>query len=60
MSVVLGQRFGALQVKVGVSYLIKNFELRLNKKTQVPLKFDPANVLVAPIGGLWIDFKKIA
>ncbi|KAJ3641250.1 hypothetical protein Zmor_027764 [Zophobas morio] len=56
----LGQRFGALQVKVGVSYLIKNFELRLNKKTQVPLKFDPANVLVAPVGGLWIDFKKIA
>ncbi|XP_044268123.1 probable cytochrome P450 28a5 [Tribolium madens] len=55
----LGQRFGLLQIKVGLAYIIKNFELTLNKKTKLPLKYDPTNVLITPIGGLWLDFKKI-
>ncbi|EFA04564.1 probable cytochrome P450 6a13 [Tribolium castaneum] len=55
----LGQRFGLLQIKVGLAYIVKNFELSLNKKTKLPLKYDPINPLVTPTGGLWIDFKKI-
>ncbi|RZC35328.1 p450 domain containing protein [Asbolus verrucosus] len=55
----LGQRFGILQIKIGVAYVMKNFELSLNKKTKRPLTYDPIYFMTSPKGGLWLDFKKI-
>jgi cytochrome P450 family 28 len=55
----LGQRFGVLQIKIGVVYILKNYQLLVNKKTQRPLKYNPMYFLTSPVGGLWIDFKKI-
>ncbi|KAJ3648665.1 hypothetical protein Zmor_020451 [Zophobas morio] len=55
----LGQRFGSLQVKIGVAYVIKNFEIFVNKKTTLPIKYDPMYFLTLPREPLWIDFKKI-
>ncbi|XP_068912344.1 cytochrome P450 6k1-like [Tenebrio molitor] len=55
----LGQRFGLLQIKVGVSYVVNNFELSVNKRTKLPLQYDPTYFLTSPIGGMWIDYKKI-
>ncbi|KAG5874550.1 hypothetical protein JTB14_026850 [Gonioctena quinquepunctata] len=55
----LGRRFGTTQIKVGVAYLIKHFELKVNSKTQLPLKYDPFFFLISAIGGLWVDFIKI-
>jgi hypothetical protein len=54
-----GQRFGLLQIKVGVSYVVNNFELSVNKRTKLPLQYDPTYFLTSPIGGMWIDYKKI-
>nr|CAH7766314.1 unnamed protein product [Callosobruchus chinensis] len=55
----LGKAFGALQIKVGVADIISNFELTVNKKTKLPLMYNPWFFVVAPTDGLWIDFKKI-
>ncbi|XP_050509163.1 cytochrome P450 6a2-like [Diabrotica virgifera virgifera] len=55
----LGQRFAQTQIKLGIAYLIKNFKVTLNSKTQLPLKYDPFYILKHPIGGLWLNFEKI-
>ncbi|XP_044262902.1 probable cytochrome P450 28a5 isoform X2 [Tribolium madens] len=55
----LGQRFGTLQVKVGVAYVIKNFEISVNERTKLPLEFEPTYFLVLPKDPIWLDFKKI-
>ncbi|KAJ3637794.1 hypothetical protein MTP99_001222 [Tenebrio molitor] len=55
----LGQKFGVVQIKIGVAYIIRNYQVFVNNKTQLPLKYNPIYLLISPIGGLWIDFKKI-
>ncbi|RZC38867.1 p450 domain containing protein, partial [Asbolus verrucosus] len=55
----LGKRFGILQVKVGVAYIIQNYEISVNKKTKVPIQYDPLSFLASAVGGLWLDFKRI-
>ncbi|XP_063905052.1 probable cytochrome P450 28a5 [Zophobas morio] len=55
----LGQRFGMLQVKIGVAYVVKNFRLSVNGKTKMPLEYDPFAIITTPKGGMWIDFEKI-
>lgn len=54
-----GQRFGTLQIKIGVAYLIRNFEISVNKRTQLPIKYDPVYFLTLPKDPVWLDFKKI-
>ncbi|CAH1110677.1 unnamed protein product [Psylliodes chrysocephalus] len=55
----LGLRFGITQIKVGIAHIIKNYQLSVNSRTQLPLKFDPYYIMADPIGGLWADFHKI-
>ena len=59
MLTFLGQRFGSLQVKIGVAYIIRNFEISVNGKTQLPIKHDPVYILTLPKEPVWLDFKKI-
>lgn len=59
MVFIAGQRFGSLQIKLGVVHLIKNYRITLNNKTRVPFQFSPVSLLLDPIGGIWLDFKKI-
>lgn len=46
-------------VKVGVAQLVKHFEITVNSKTQLPLQFEKWYLFLAPVGGLWLDFKVI-
>ncbi|KAJ3619260.1 hypothetical protein MTP99_004957 [Tenebrio molitor] len=55
----LGQRFGFLQVKIGVAYIVRHYELSVNEKTKLPIQFDKTNIMTSPVGGLWLDFKKV-
>ena len=55
----LGMRFAKAMLKRGISEVVKNFELTVNKKTQQPLVHDPKQFMIMPIGGLWLDFKPI-
>ncbi|GJQ81595.1 hypothetical protein Trydic_g9970 [Trypoxylus dichotomus] len=52
----LGRRFGITQVKMAIVSIVKNFELRVNKKTKVPLKLDPLEFFPVVKGGVWINF----
>lgn len=55
----LGQRFGIMQVKVGIVNVIKNFEVIVNGKTKEPIQIDPKSFLNTALGGLWLNFKEI-
>ncbi|XP_044262896.1 probable cytochrome P450 6a13 isoform X2 [Tribolium madens] len=55
----LGQRFGVLQLKVGIAYIINHYELTVNEKTQMPIRYVPTNAVTEPLGGLWLNLKKI-
>lgn len=56
---ILGRRFALLQTKSAVASIVKNFELTLNKKTIVPLQYDPIAGILTPKGGIWLDIKKV-
>lgn len=55
----LGQRFGMLQLKLGLAHILHNYEITLNKKTKVPIKYETTNPLTSPVGGIWLNFKRI-
>ncbi|XP_049822116.1 cytochrome P450 6a2-like [Aethina tumida] len=57
--ICIGQRFGQLQVKLAMVHILKNFKIVFNKKTKMPLKFDPYYIMLSPIEGLWVDFEKL-
>lgn len=54
-----GMRFGLTLIKLGVSQVIKNFELSVNSKTKLPIQLDKWYILPNPVGGLWLDFHTI-
>lgn len=55
----LGMRFAIAQMKRGIVEILDKFEISVNSKTQVPLKFDPKMFMLYPIGGIWLDYKPI-
>ncbi|XP_070493747.1 probable cytochrome P450 6a13 [Chironomus tepperi] len=55
----LGMRFGLMQSKMGITKIIKNFIVSPSKKTPIPVKFVPPNPFLAPVGGMWLNLKKI-
>ncbi|KAJ8922670.1 hypothetical protein NQ315_007702 [Exocentrus adspersus] len=55
----LGNRFAMMQLKVGITELVRNFEVTLNEKTRQPIKYVPFHFLLYPKGGVWINCKKI-
>lgn len=55
----IGMRFGMMQVKVGITVLLKNYEFSVSPKTQTPLKMDPKSFIMSTQGAMWLDYKKI-
>lgn len=55
----LGQRFAATQGKACIAEIVQNFEIDVDKKTQLPLQLDPKEILTYPIGGFWLCFTQI-
>lgn len=52
-------RFGLMQTKVGLVSILRNYRVKLNPKTQTPIKFDPKSGTPSVVGGLWLDVEKI-
>ncbi|KAF2892006.1 hypothetical protein ILUMI_14167, partial [Ignelater luminosus] len=52
-------RFGLMQAKVGLAFLLKQFRFSVNKKTSVPLKMDPFTFILSAKDGIWLDVEKI-
>ncbi|KAJ8913651.1 hypothetical protein NQ315_007368 [Exocentrus adspersus] len=57
--ICIGERFGILQTKVGLTSVLKNHRITLNKKTTVPLVLDPKAVVTSAVGGIWLDIDRL-
>ena len=57
--ICLGMRFALMQSKAAIAHLVKNFEITVNEKTQLPLMIDPKEFFNVKLGGVWLDFKRI-
>lgn len=55
---LLGMRFGIMQVKVALIYVIHNFDVRLNNRTKVPLEIDPQYFLLKAKDNIWLNYYK--
>lgn len=55
----LGMRFAIAQIKRGIVELLDKFEISVDPKTQVPLKFEPEMFMLYPVGGIWLKYKPI-
>lgn len=56
----MGMRFGMMQSKIAVAKILQNFTVTTNEKTQNTIKFIPSNPFLIPVGGLSLNFEKIA
>lgn len=55
----IGMRFAMAQMKLGIAVILRNLDISLHQKTQVPLEEDPtATFLSKPIGGFWLKLAK--
>ncbi|XP_023310269.1 cytochrome P450 6a2-like [Anoplophora glabripennis] len=57
--VCIGERFGILQSKVGLTSILKDFKVTLSEKTKLPLKMNPYEKITSPIGGIWLKIEKV-
>jgi hypothetical protein len=49
-----------MQSKLAIVKLIKTYEIKPCSKTPPnPLRFVPENPFMTPVGGMWLNFKKI-
>ena len=48
----IGLRMGKMQSKVGLVLLLKQFKFELAGNTLEPLKFEPSQIVLVPVGGV--------
>ncbi|KAF0706247.1 putative cytochrome P450 6a13, partial [Aphis craccivora] len=52
-------RLADLELKLGLSEIIYNFELLPCSKTENPIKLVPKGMIVKPKNGVWLSLKPI-
>lgn len=52
-------RFGLMQVKLGLIYLLRDFEFSVCSQTPVPMKIDYRSFIMTPEGGMHLKVTKI-
>ncbi|XP_012261426.2 cytochrome P450 6k1-like [Athalia rosae] len=57
--VCIGTRMAMMLVKSVIAELIRNYDITLSPKTQMPIKLNPHHFMPAPVGGLWMKLKPI-
>lgn len=55
----IGERFGLLQVKIGIVMLLRNYQIGTTKKTQIPLQFSKRNFLIATQSGIHLSMERL-
>lgn len=56
----IGERFGKMQVKVGISYLLKDFKFSPTERTQIPIKFSKRIFLIGSEEGVHLKMESLA
>ncbi|XP_058453121.1 cytochrome P450 6a2-like [Malaya genurostris] len=57
--ICIGMRFGMMQARVGLAYLLQNFRFKLSPKTSRQLEFLASNAILASKGGLWLHIENL-
>ncbi|XP_065370109.1 cytochrome P450 6a9-like [Calliphora vicina] len=55
----IGLRFGLMQTRVALAYLLLHFKFTICEKTEIPLVFDKASVLLSAKNGIYLKVEKI-
>jgi cytochrome P450 family 6 len=58
LSVISGLRFGLIQAKVGLVYLLSKFKFSVCEKTELPLQLDPKALITSSTSGIWLRISK--
>ena len=56
--VISGMRFGLLQIKVGLIFLLSNYKFSVCEKTQMPVKLDTRQPLTSTPASVWLRVNK--
>ncbi|KAH8355092.1 hypothetical protein KR093_005416, partial [Drosophila rubida] len=56
----IGERFGLMQVKIGVVMLLRHYQIDVTPATQIPLQFSKRNFLIATQSGIHLNIKRLS
>ncbi|XP_058819736.1 cytochrome P450 6a8-like [Topomyia yanbarensis] len=57
--ICIGMRFGLMQARVGLAYLLQNFRFKLSPKTPRVLKLVASSAILTSEGGLWLHIENL-
>lgn len=57
--VCIGQRFGMMEVRVGLVALLKRYHFTLSDRMNDKLEISPYSGTLAPIGGMWLNIERL-
>ncbi|KAJ8913637.1 hypothetical protein NQ315_007354 [Exocentrus adspersus] len=58
--ICIGQRFGIMQSKVGLTCILRKFRVTLDEeKTPLPLQMNPRAFITTSKGGIWLNLEKL-
>lgn len=59
---VAAQRFALIEMKLGLSKIVTNYEFQVCEKTnvKVPFEYSKGSPLMIPEGGFWLNIKPLS
>lgn len=55
----IGMRFGLMQTRVGLAYLLRNFKFSVCEQTEMPLVWDKTSFILCTKNGIFLKVQKI-